>query len=304
MKGSIFFIALAACMLFFVPDADAVVKANLAAYLEKVPAPPKTAQEAYGMNELMEKLSAELKKIEQEVKETSRKDLAESPLANDPEKKSKKMKKYKDRDLKKKYKTMTDEEKTALGMQMSREMGMMDSSQESQKATNELPAIANLNNDLLRYAQEGLNIVKKMDDIEKKHTPKTRDIEEEKKSCPKIDRGQQFDPYPDPKCVHAKTLQILDHNIQIETSRLKEYQKLAAAFRAKIKPPIVQLNKRLAAINYGADIKDPKNKIIVNNAQTAAFDVAAVLFGIVSEAHKGAAGLISAKLEYEKNYKK
>ncbi|OHD70108.1 MAG: hypothetical protein A2W19_04770 [Spirochaetes bacterium RBG_16_49_21] len=304
-KRNIAIAATAACMLFFALNANSIIKLDLSAYLEKVPGIPRTAPEAYNMSAAVKNFNDDLKKTLQEHEGSSRKDLSESPLGKDPEKKSKKLKKYTDPEMKKRIKTMTDEEKMAMGMQMTREMGLADSGQESQQVTNELAAIAKLNNDLLQYNQEGLDIIKKMDNIEKKHAPKTRDIEEEKNSCPKIDTGKEGQgAHLDPKCVHAKTLQIYNYNIQLEPNRLKEYQGLSAAFRAKVKPLIVQLSKRLAAIKYGDAIKDPKNKVIVNNAQTAALGAVAILFSITSNAQKGAAGLIAEKMEYEKNYGK
>src|SRR4030042_83544 len=286
-KLILLFVVTAACLFFFVSNSNSMIKLNLSAYLEKLPGPPRTAQDAYNMNAAIENLDADLNKTKKDLEETSRKDLSESPLGKDAEKNSKKMKKYKDQELKKKIKTMTDEEKMALGRQMSRDMGLMDSGQESPQVIQELAAIAKLNNDLLQLSREDVTNINRMQKIDEKYALKKRDVEEAKKTCPKVQigTGEGSDIVPDPKCVHTKTLQIYNHYIQVEPGRLNEFQGVWAGYKAKIKPLLIQLNKRLAAIKYGADIKDPKNKIQVNTAQTTALRAIVLLFNIRSEEH-------------------
>jgi len=297
--------AAAAGMLFIVSNSSPMIKLDLNAQLEKIMAPPKTAQDAYTMRTAVENLDADIKKLTNELGESSRKDLADMPLGKDPEKKSKKMKKYADPEMKKKIKNMTDEEKMALGMQMSREMGMMDSGQESPQVLQALADITRLNNDLLQMSREDVQNINKMKSIDDKYKPKYRDVEDAKKTCPIINTGKEGqDPYPEPKCVHQKTLEILNHNILVEPGRLNEYQGVWSGYKAKIKPLIVQLNNKMASIKYGADIRNPNNRVQVNTAQTTMLRAITILLNITETAQRPAAGLIAEKIEYEKNYKK
>ena len=295
-----------ACVLFFALHSKSMIKLDFSAYLEKIPAPPKTAQEAYNMNAKIDSLEADMKKVTNELGESSRKDLSDSPLGKDPEKKSKKMKKYSDPEMKKKIKNMSDEEKMALGMQMSREMGMMDSGQESPQVLQTLADITRLNNDLLQLSREDTANINRMQSIDDKYKPKYRDVSEAKEKCPKIQIGSSegSDIIPDPKCVHQKTLEVLNHNIQVEPGRLNEYQGVWSGYKAKIKPLIVQLNNKLASIKYGSDIRNPNNRVQVNTAQTTMLRAISILLNITETAQRPAAGLIAEKIEYEKNYKK
>jgi hypothetical protein len=298
--------AAAACAIFIVSNSSSMIKLDLNAQLENIMRPPKTAPDAYNMNGAIEKQNADMKKLTKELDETSRKDMSESPLGKDPEKKSKKMKKYSDPEMKKKIKNMSDEEKMALGMKMSREMGLMDSGQESPQVTQALADIARLNNDLLQMSREDVNNINKMQGIDDRFKSKYRDTSEAKEKCPKVQIGKSegSDTVPDPKCVHQKTLEILNHNIQVEAGRLNEYQGVWSGYKAKIKPIIVQLNNKLASIKYGADIKDSNNKLQVDTAQTTALRAIALLLNITETAQKPASGLIADKIEYEKNYGK
>ncbi len=314
IKSIVVTIQLLGLVLFSSIYGFGTVKTGMTVYLGKVPALAKTAQAAYNMVPIIDKVDKEFEQVTNEIKESAKaaqsemkikgadekKDKGDKKLSKEERKRAKEERKKQQRETKEKLANMTQEEKLAWAMKEQKEKGGVEMTTESPEVTKEMPGLNSLNEKFAGDRQYYLSCVEKIKQIKEKHNPPHIAIDEqaekELEACPK----EQYSGKPVLQCMRPIKIKAFDRHINLEPGHLKEYQSIWEGFKARIKPHLAEFDARMARVKYGEIVKNPHTKTMLYSIQQSAFATINFLLDITKTQGR-AAEYVADKKKFEKD---
>jgi hypothetical protein len=280
-------------------DGNSFIRKNLAAYLDRVPVPPRTALDAFGKSASSGgalKVNPDMEKLEKEFQQLN-KDYAVSQKNSQSVKNLEEVKgKYTEEQIK----NMSMEQKMALARQMQEKMGM--------GVNNESPAVMPAIISLTKTGAEMANffgannisirISKINDKYQQLHDKISGQLSAAQETCPVLSSGESS--APDQACLKAKSLEYIDKHIKLETSCLEEIQAAWSDYRGTCMQFIVRIDTDMASTRYGDLITSPMTRQQIETTQMMGFSKIEELYQITKEAQLSAATWIADKKEYRK----
>ncbi len=275
MKSSI-----AALSLFFVGGialSQQPVKVNLLEYFDKVPPPPTTVKEAYEKcgcdtpnrqgdctaDSLFKSLTDYLGKVQL--------DIATPATGTQGDL----MRKMQDPAFQEKMKTMTEDEKMKLAMEIQAENTAMVTGPmkpEPRAVTVALQEMGKLNetnaNDLQNLNVRVQAEMQHQQEIEAKHNAVNDWESAEIKKLPIINSGGESEGWPDPKAVYGVKINAFKKHFAIVEAELASTGKSWGEQRTKSKQLFTPYETSLEKIHYGDDAKNKITKTNLSSGQT------------------------------------
>ena len=294
---------LAAFLLLAASVHATIVKTNLTALFGKLTPVPVSAQDALGKcvktGESQIKVKPAIESIGKQIEEMMKESAIPYGMEN-----LKSMKNMKNAKVPKgvptedEFNNMSQDEKIAAAMKISKEMGYGPGLQNKtpQKNTEAWGNSIKLANEFTSLATD-TSLDTRVGEASRREDDAHRKIEDETlaacKSCPTVIRGELSE--PDPKCVRAKVLAGADRHIAAANAYLKELKEILAWHAGRVKPLIVRAEQLLSQAKYGDALEDNQSKTILGQIQGQAFAQMKRLQSYSEDAHERAAKWIVNK---------
>jgi hypothetical protein len=307
MKSSI-----AALSLLFVSTiamSQQPVKVNLLEYFDKVPPPPASVKEAYdkcGCNipnrqgdcsadSLFKPLTDKLGQIQLDISTPA------TGVQGDL------MRKMQDPEFQKKMKTMSDDEKMKMAMEIQAENTAMMTGPmkpEPRAVTAALKEMGKLNetnaNDLQNLSVNMQVEMRHQQELEAKHTTVTEWARAEINKLPMIDQGGEAGGGPDPKAVHNLNISTFKKHFAIVEAELARTGKSWTEQRTNSKKLFTPYETSLEKIHYGDDAKNKITKTTLSTGQTLMIGSISNLISGSQKAHNDAANWYDRYVQFQK----
>ena len=287
-----------------------VVKVNILEIANKIPAPPTDVKDAFSRTvevqqegsvsshretdpyykPVKDKMEAVNKQIEKALQVLAKPQM---DVANEMNQK----------EMQKKFQTMSQEEQMKMAMEMSKKMGMGAIVPEPEPVKAAVTECINVNQAIgadMQGAQEWYRKRQKMEqDREKQHSDIDAWKETELAKLPQISYGEMGG--PEPKAEYALLTKVMQKHLAVENDYLKAVQKEWKAGWDKYVARFSPLQEKLAKINYGADAKNPPTKQQLLTGQGQMVSSTGDLIELSSKSTESSAEWWQRKLELEKN---
>ena len=285
------------------------VKVNLLEYFDKVLPPPTTVKEAYdkcGCNvpnrqgectadSLFKSLMDDLGKLQM--------DIATPATGTQGDL----MRKMQDPAFQEKMKTMSDDEKMKLAMEIQAENTAMVTGPmkpEPQAVTAVFKEVGKLNETNAKD-MENLNVAVQADmqhqqEVEAKHNDVTEWERAEISKLPMINQGGEAGGGPDPKAVHNVNISAFKKHFAIVEAELARTGKSWGEQRMKSKQLFAPYEQGLERIHYGDDAKNKITKQTLSTGQTLMIGSISNLIGGSQKAYNEAAGWYDRYVQFQK----
>lgn len=307
LRALVVFLVLTLPFMAFGQD---VVKVNILEIANKIPAPPTDVKDAFSRTvevqqegsvsshretgpyykPVKDKMEAVNKQIEKALQVLAKPQM---DVANEMNQK----------EMQKKFQTMSQEEQMKMAMEMSKKMGMGAIVPESEPVKAATTECINVNQAIgqdMQGAQEWYRKRQKMEqDREKQHSDIDAWKETELAKLPQVSYGEMGG--PEPKAEYALLTKVMQKHLTVENDYLKAVQKEWKAGWDKYVARFSRLQEKLAKINYGADAKNPTTKQQLLTGQGQMVSGTGDLIELSSKATKSTAEWWQRKLELEKN---
>ncbi|MCU0849417.1 MAG: hypothetical protein MUD12_16160, partial [Spirochaetes bacterium] len=243
----------AACCLLAASVQATIVKTSLTGLLGKLTPVPASAQDAYGKcvktGESQIKVKPAIESIGKQIEDMMKESAIPYGMEN-----LKSMKNMKNAKVPKgvptedEFNNMSQEEKIAAAMKISKEMGYGPGLQDrpSGKNTEAWGKCIKLANEFTSLATD-TSLATRVGEASRREEDAHKKIDEETSaacnSCPVLTSGESS--APDPKCVKAKKLAGADKHIAAANAYLKQLKEILAWHTGRVKPLIVQAEQLL-----------------------------------------------------------
>jgi hypothetical protein len=258
-------------------QAQVPVKKDIMQMLEKYPAPPADAKEAFAKTATTDdysgsKCSAEklFRSIEQEVKAVEAEYTTQAKTGSGmPGLSPENSNKMSDPEMRKKMKSMSKEEKIKMAMEMMKSSPAGGAEMDPppvRAALDEWQKIYNnIQNDFQKSVAEQQEETKLNEEYQKSHDEISNWEQDEIGKLPQISSGEMS--APDPAKVKQVKLKAADKHIALADKRL---EKIRSAWRASVdrtKSKYTPFYQKLIAANYATDSKNFGSKKVLSDAQ-------------------------------------
>lgn len=296
----------------FVAVGQDVVKVNILEIAGKVPAPPSDVKDAFSRSvEVKEPGDMNARRVVEPYYKPvkDRLEAANQQIGKAIETLSRPQmdaaKEMDQKEMQKKFKSMSREEQMKMAMEMSKKMGMGSR------------VIARESNDVMAAQEEGLKITgavaqdvqtyqanydarqKLFTDRDAKHDEIQAWEQEEEKKLPQVNTGEMS--APEEHALYALQTKAMNKHLAVENDFLKSIQKEWKKAQEKYDGRFAAFQEKLAKVHYGEDARNPETKRQMLNGQLQMVSGAGELVGLSSKATEEASIWWQRKLELEKS---
>lgn len=296
----------------FVAVGQDVVKVNILELAGKIPTPPRDVKDAFsrtvevkqdgGMTThreaepfykpVSDQLQATNQKLEKAVEVLSKPQIDAAKQIDEKE-------------LQKKFKSMSREEQMKMAMEMSKTMGyghkvIVPESKDVMAAQEECQAISMaIGQDSQTFQATAQAREKISQDRDAKHDEVKVWQETEVSKLPQINYGEMSG--PEPKAEYAVLTKAMDKHLAVENDYLRAMQKEWRTAWDKYNARFGPLQEKLARIHYGEDAKNPETRRQLLTGQSQMLSSSGDLMGLSQTATESAAAWWQRKLDLENN---
>jgi hypothetical protein len=298
--------------LMAVCQSQDVVKVNILEIAGKTPTPPADVKDAYSRTTEVKREgdvtphreSAPFYKPVKDKLETANQQIGKAiELLSKPQMDA--AKEMDQKEMQKKFKSMSKDEQMKMAMDMAKKMGMgpkvmTRESDDVMAATQECLTLNQAVATDVQSYQKNYEARQKIDlDRDAKHKEVDNWAEQESKKLPQVNYGEMSG--PEPKAQYALNIKAMNKHLAVENEYLKTIQKEWKTTWEKYNARYSPLQDKLAKIHYGEDAKNPETKRQLLSGQMQMVSAAAELVGLSSKATEGAAYWWQKKLDLEKD---
>ena len=290
--------------------AQDVVKVNILEIAAKIPAPPKDVTDAFSRTtggkddpaHDQRKADGFYKPVVDQLESTNKQIQKAIELLSKPQIDA--ATQMDQKEMQKKFKSMSKEDQMKMAMEMSKTMGMGSTAMtpESQSVMAAQQECNRINEELgkdVQTWQAGHEAREKMtNDRNAKHSEIQAWQEEQAKKLPQINYGEMSG--PEPKADYELRTKAMQKHLATENEFLKAVQKEWKAAWDKYNARFSPLQDKLAKIRYGEDAKNPTTKRQLLTAQGQMVASTGDLTELSRNSTEGAAEWWQRKLDLEK----
>lgn len=289
-----------------------VVKVNVLEIAGKIPAPPKDVKDAFsrttevkeaGIVNARRETGPFYKPAADKLAATEQQIGKAIEVLSKPQRDA--AKEMDQKEMQKKFKSMSREEQMKYAMEMSKKMGMGSrvvalEPKDVQAAQEEC---SNLNlaigQDMQTFQAKAQAREKITQDRDAKHDEVQKWQGEQVAKLPQINYGEMSG--PEPQAEYAVLTKAMDKHLAVENDYLKAVQKEWKATWDKYNARYAPLQEKLARIHYGEDAKNPETKRQLLTGQSQMLSSTGELMELSRKATESAAEWWQRKLDLENN---
>jgi hypothetical protein len=295
----------------FVASSQDVVKVNILEIAGTIPSPPSDVKDAYSRTAVEKEdptggtrnADAFYKPIMDRIDGVSQQIGKAIEVLSKPQMDV--AKEIDQKEMQKKFKSMSQEEQMKFAMEMSKKMGMgpkvmaresnavIDAQQECTKVTQAAGV------DVQSYQANNAAHEQVIKDRDAKHAEIQTWQEDQVSKLPQISYGEMSG--PEPKAEYAVLTKAMEKHLAAENEFLKRVQKEWKTAWDKYSARYAPLQEKLAKIHYGEDAKNPETRRQLLSGQQMMVSGTAELVALSRNATDDAAQWWQKKLELEKN---
>ncbi|MCG3120986.1 MAG: hypothetical protein ALAOOOJD_03910 [bacterium] len=287
-----------------------MVKVNMLALYDKIPAPPADAKTAHARlvcvventaqrcdaGKFYQPINSELAALQQRVEKTLAALAQPSVTA---------MQQIDPQEMQKKLEKMTPEEKIKFAMQMSQQMAGMQNVQpeaeEVQAAIEEVNKVnSRANEDFISPDETAKRLAQIQSDWRRQQEEIKKWQAAEYEKVPEVGMGPGIGMVKEPKAVHALNLNAMAKRLAVENEYLTALQKLWPEELKKRKALYEPVQQALVTVEYGEAAANTTFKQMFVQSQASMLATATNLIHLSREASESAGSLWQEKLRLEK----